>query len=145
MHPYQTVLSDFLSYWTSSTTQRNSINLSDFYHPDIVFKDPIGEKQGINKLDAYFKNITQNMNTCEIKVHATYFIENGAFIVWKITYTHPNLNKNHPVVFEGISQLNFAMERIIYHQDYFDLGAMIYEHIPLIGRLIRYFKQRLSI
>ena len=144
MQSYQSILNDFITYWTAPTAQRNATALSDFYHPDIVFKDPIGEKHGLSTLAAYFKDITQNMDSCDIEVTATYCIESTAFIVWKITYTHPRLNQKQKIVFEGISQLNFAMERIIYHQDYFDLGAMIYEHLPVFGKLIRYFKQRLS-
>jgi hypothetical protein len=44
---------------------------------------------------------------------------------------------------EGISHLRFG-EKIDYHRDYFDLGQMVYEQIPLVGRIIKTIKKRLS-
>ena len=32
-------------------------------------------------------------------------------------------------------------ERIVYHRDYFDAGALVYEHIPLMGRAIWLLKK----
>jgi hypothetical protein len=34
--------------------------------------------------------------------------------------------------------------KIYYHRDYFDMGAMLYEHLPLLGRIIQRLKHRLG-
>jgi hypothetical protein len=34
-------------------------------------------------------------------------------------------------------------EKIIFHRDYFDAGAMLYEQIPLLGRVIKWVKQKI--
>jgi len=33
---------------------------------------------------------------------------------------------------------------VIYHRDYFDMGAFVYENIPVLGSVVRYTKKRLS-
>ena len=42
-----------------------------------------------------------------------------------------------------ISHIRFE-ERINYHRDYYDLGEMLYEHIPLYGWFTRQLKTRLA-
>jgi hypothetical protein len=34
--------------------------------------------------------------------------------------------------------------KVRYHRDYFDLGAMLYEHLPLLGSLVKTIKRRLG-
>ena len=34
--------------------------------------------------------------------------------------------------------------KVIYQRDFLDVGAMIYEHVPLLGKVIRYLKQRMN-
>jgi hypothetical protein len=57
---------------------------------------------------------------------------------------HPKLNGGQPVEVNGVSQICFSGDRVIYHRDYFDLGEMLYENIPLLGVVIRNIKQRLG-
>ncbi|HDY7901818.1 TPA: nuclear transport factor 2 family protein, partial [Vibrio vulnificus] len=45
---------------------------------------------------------------------------------------------------KGVSHLKFEAGKVIYHRDYFDLGEMLYENLPLLGGIIRAIKQRLG-
>ena len=42
------------------------------------------------------------------------------------------------------SYLKTRNGKIYYHRDYFDMGAMVYEQLPLLGRIVRKIKQRLG-
>ena len=44
----------------------------------------------------------------------------------------------------GVSQLQFGEKGIYYHEDIYDMGALIYENIPLFGGGVRWLKQRLA-
>jgi hypothetical protein len=44
----------------------------------------------------------------------------------------------------GISQVRFGPDgRVIFHQDYFDAAAFLYEKIPVLGSEIRFIKKRI--
>ena len=45
------------------------------------------------------------------------------------------------IVYEGVSKLEFN-EKIYKHQDFYDLGAMLYEHIPVLGSLVKIIKTK---
>ena len=42
-----------------------------------------------------------------------------------------------------MSLLHWQDDKIIVHQDFFDGGAMLYEHLPVMGWAIRKLKERM--
>ncbi len=55
---------------------------------------------------------------------------------------HPRLNGGALVTVPGSTHLRFR-DKVVYHRDYFDAGAMLYEQLPLIGMVIRIIKGRI--
>mgnify|MGYP006198060143 CR=1 FL=1 len=48
-----------------------------------------------------------------------------------------------PITLQGCSCLHWR-DRVHFHQDYFDAGALLYEHLPVMGTAIRWLKGRLA-
>ena len=65
-------------------------------------------------------------------------------MAWTMFVNYPSLNSGQTVRVEGASFLKTRNGKIYYHRDYFDLGSVLYEHVPLIGRLIKKIKQRIA-
>ncbi|MDX1301439.1 nuclear transport factor 2 family protein [Photobacterium sp.] len=128
----------------SQLTKNNLAELEDIYHQDVVFEDPAHRIDGWNDLHHYFKNLYSTINSCEFVVHSWLADETQAFVQWTMTFSHPDLEKGRLRRVEGCSQLQFKDDRVIYHRDYFDLGEMIYEGVPLLGKVIRHIKTRLG-
>ena len=60
-------------------------------------------------------------------------------------YEHPKIKHGQLQQVEGASYLRLGDDqKIQYHRDYYDLGSMIYDHIPLLGRILRWIKNKLS-
>jgi hypothetical protein len=47
------------------------------------------------------------------------------------------------IVVPGVTLLRFG-DRITHQRDHFDAGALVYEHVPLLGALVRLVKRRLG-
>lgn len=122
----------------------NLDTLPDIYHPEIVFADPAHQIRGIAALEVYFVTLYQNVSECRFTINAAYTVPQGGFLLWDMQLIHPKLSRGKPVVVPGITQIKFAEGKVIYHRDYFDLGQMIYEQLPLLGGVIRKIKQRLG-
>ena len=60
-----------------------------------------------------------------------------------MTYSHKQLNSGKPITVEGHSFIMGDDSKVTYHRDYVDLGQMLYEHIPVLGRLIQWVKKRM--
>ncbi|TMO29295.1 nuclear transport factor 2 family protein [Pseudoalteromonas sp. S4492] len=133
------------------TLNKDNLQLLDeIYHPDIQFADPLHAVNGLGELREYFKNLYANVLSCEFAIEDSYVTENAegkddtAFIYWTMHYRHPKLNKGQAISVAGHSRLKFSGDKIINHRDYFDVGAMLYRHIPVLGSAVKYIDKRAS-
>ncbi len=122
----------------------NLNSLTDIYHENISFQDPLHKVDGLEDFIAYFENLYTNVITCNFEITHIINTSNEAAIYWEMRYEHPKLNSGNTISVMGHSHLKSADGKVIFHRDYLDVGSMIYEHVPLLGRVIHYLKQRLS-
>ena len=55
-------------------------------------------------------------------------------------YAHRKIAKGKALSLAGATQIKFT-HTISYHEDFYDLGAMVYQHIPIIGLGIHKLRQ----
>ncbi|SJN57053.1 nuclear transport factor 2 family protein [Vibrio ruber] len=128
-------------------TQLNKHNLDtlhDIYHDAVVFEDAAHRIEGVTALSDYFIKLYQNVERCNFTIHEQYPTDNGGFLIWTMHLQHPKLRHGQLVNVQGTTHLRFQDNKVIYHRDYFDLGEMLYEQLPLLGRIIRWIKRRLG-
>ena len=118
--------------------------LSSIYDERITFVDPVHTIEGLPDLYNYFENLYQNLRSCDFVIEDVIVDDSHAAIYWAMTYQHAKFNKGKPVTIAGNSYIKGENDKVIYHRDYFDLGAMVYEQLPVIGRLIRWIKRQVA-
>ncbi len=128
----------------SQLNKTNLDRLYSIYAKDIIFNDPAHHIEGIDALFAYFENLYTNIIQCDFEIHQKVREGDSAFINWTLTMRHPKVAKGEVRKISGCSYLVFKAGQVCYHKDYFDLGALIYEGLPLIGILIKAIKKRLG-
>lgn len=120
-------------------------NLYKVYTPDVAFEDPLHRIDGLPALEAYFAALYENVTACRFDFHDRQRHGDLAFVTWTMRLRHPRLARGHEIAVEGCSRLLFADDasgRVCQHRDHFDAGALLYEHLPLIGPAIRLIKRR---
>ncbi|WGP00059.1 nuclear transport factor 2 family protein [Saccharophagus degradans] len=124
--------------------------LGDIYHRNIVFVDPVHRLKGLDDLVSYFKSTMQGTSECAFSFSSPILDGTNACLEWQMHYRHPKLKGGDRLTLDGVSRVQIAGEqgadmRIIYQRDYYDLGAMLYEHIPVLGRVVGSLKNRLAV
>lgn len=138
---YPNWLAQFLK--TYQALQVNNLHLlNDVYANEVVFQDPMHQLNGINELQSYFENLYKNLQQCEFSIERVIYSEKQASVYWQMRYQHQKLNAGQQVVVQGNSLLKSDGNLVVYHRDYLDLGQMLYEQLPLLGRLIKWLKAR---
>jgi predicted SnoaL-like aldol condensation-catalyzing enzyme len=125
-------------------TYNNLHLLAEVYHTDIHFQDPIHQVNGLKSLNDYFTGLYKNLISCRFTIDQVLHKDNQAAIYWQMTFCHKKLNGGNEITIEGHSLLRSQDNKIIYHRDHFDMGAMVYEQIPVLGAVIRFIKQRMN-
>lgn len=120
-------------------------NLYEVYADDIIFSDPLHHIEGREALERYFSTLYSNVKQCHFTYHTRQLQGDQAFVTWTMAFVHPKLASGRKIEVEGCSALTFAEDgRVSRHRDYVDAGALLYEHIPLMGSSIRWLKKRLA-
>ena len=134
-------LRNFVQVYQTLSTDNLDL-LSMIYHKDIVFIDPLHELKGFDNLFEYFQNLYENLTSCEFVINNIIANEDQAAIYWTMSYHHPKLNGGNIVNVTGSSNIKGHEDKVIYHRDYLDLGAMLYEQLPVLNKLIRFIKKK---
>lgn len=130
-----------------SEFNKESIDQADsIYHAEISFRDPILQVNGLDDLKRYFNHGIANASACHFAFEAQVITQQTAFLTWQMRLQHEKLAGGLEIVVPGCTHLEFADDenKVRHHVDYYDVGAMVYEHVPVIGFLIRKVRQRLE-
>lgn len=145
MTPNNAIVDNFKNLY--QTLNRDTLNLNELssvYDDNIVFEDCFHNIIGISDLFNYFDNLYENVSTIGFDFEDQWINDDGAMLTWVMSYKHPRLNNGNLIQVKGASRLMFKDGKISAHRDYFDGGALLYEHIPILKRVIHFLKNRLS-
>jgi hypothetical protein len=134
-------LEEFIEVYRQLGTD-NLDTLERIYHSDVVFVDPLHRVEGFSKLLESFTSSYQNVIECRFEITQVLESEHEAAIYWTMTYRHQSLNGKAPISVDGHSHLTAHQGKVIYHRDYLDLGAMLYEQVPLLGLGVKFIKKK---
>jgi len=141
-------MSDFLDNFARefATLDRHNLDrLEQLYSDDIQFTDPLHEVQGLAQLRGYFAELYANVRELRFEFHGSDLCAEGqGYLRWTMSYRHPRLNGGGLIQVAGCSYLQWCDARVSRHRDYFDAGALLYEHLPLLGAMIAWLKRRLG-
>ena len=140
-------MSSFLRQFARRFAQLDKDNLQrlgELYTDDVRFTDPLHEVQGLGQLRGYFAELYANVNELRFDFHGFDQIAEGeGYLRWVMSYRHPRLAGGRLIRVDGCSHLRWR-DKVYCHRDYFDAGAMLYEHLPILGRAIAWLKRRMG-
>lgn len=121
---------------------KNKMHLVDeFYDTNVDFQDPVGKIKGSQAIRRYYENMYQNVTDIRFDFQKEIIQGDTHVVIWTMHLTAKNLNGGNPVAVDGNSHIVFnANNKVIFHRDYFDMGEFIYEHIPVVGFIVKKIK-----
>lgn len=145
-------MSDFLHAFASrfaALDKDNLARLGELYSTDALFVDPLHEIRGLATLQRYFAELYANVRDLHFEFHGCDALREGGnegegYLRWTLSYRHPRLAGGRLIRVEGCSHLLWRDGKVYRHRDYFDAGALLYEHLPVFGTLIAWLKRRLT-
>ncbi|TKB02987.1 nuclear transport factor 2 family protein [Alteromonas portus] len=144
------VITHFCKIYTD-ICQISPVDLEGVYADDILFIDPITTHRGIEEVKNYFANLLTQAESCKFDIADIFTCSkqissrhsNVTHVVnWTMTLVLKDNAKK--ITLDGSTQLSVRNNFIIYHKDYYDLGEMVYEHVPILGFIIKKIKGKLA-
>ena len=118
-------------------------NLNRHYAPDVRFKDPFNEVQGLEAVAQLFRHMFVQLDGPRFVVLDRVCQGRQAFLTWDFYFRFRRFDTVTEQVVRGATHLVFNDQgRVELHRDYWDAAEELYEKLPLVGGLMRWLKQR---
>ncbi|MFT6269755.1 MAG: hypothetical protein ACJAVV_002582 [Alphaproteobacteria bacterium] len=145
---FMEVLKEFSSFYTNLASMKID-ELSSIYSDDVLFIDPIAQHTGLPAIEKYFTKLLQNAKYCQFVIHNQQADDNGqqavnCIVNWTMEYKTAKMKHGKPIRVDGITMLTVRNNKITFHRDYYDLGQMVYENIPLLGSIIKRIRRSMA-
>ena len=115
--------------------------LNTLYSDKLVFKDPVHELNGLESVQKYLAKLRIHSTQCRFEYLDQQVSDSSAYLKWNMYFRHNKLG-DKSISLRGVSQFQFD-KAIYYHEDIYDMGSLVYEHVPGFGYMIRWLKRRL--
>jgi SnoaL-like domain len=120
-------------------------NVAKAYGEKLYFNDTVVTLHDRQALQKYLQHTQEALDSMQFEVLETYEKNNDALVRWSMHTQFTILGQQRDVHSIGISHLRFDGDgKIILHQDYWDSTQGFYQHIPIIGGLLRWLKNGLQ-
>jgi len=116
--------------------------LGEIYAGDVVFRDPVHELRGLVIVEDYFTTLCADLIDCRFEYLDEVVTEDSAYLKWVMHFRHARLG-NELIDVRGVSHLRWS-DKIEFHEDFYDMGAMLYEQLPVLGNVTRWLRLRLA-
>ena len=137
-------MNDFLEVYQSLSGENLHL-LEEIYTEDVHFVDPAHEIKGLDNLRNYFAKLYANTTRVEFDFHEQIRNEQVGYLQWVMRFSHPRLKGGRLIEVPGSSFLRFGdTDKVFHHRDYFDLGSMLYQHLPVLGGIVKSINRRLG-
>jgi hypothetical protein len=136
---------DALIQFYNEFTPASVARFPEFYSADAWFKDPFNEVRGIEAIQRIFTHMFGQVAEPQFVVTEKVADANGAMLAWEFRFRMKLWGKGETQVIRGVSHLKFDAEgKVCYHRDYWDAAEELYEKLPLIGSIVRFFRKMCS-
>jgi hypothetical protein len=114
------------------------------YAVDAYLNDTLKESIGIDRIEAYFVETARAAEEITARVEDVAESGGNYYFRWTMNVRFKKFKKGETVRSIGMSHIRFnSAGQVVLHQDYWDSGGNLFEHIPVVGWLIRRIKARL--
>jgi len=119
--------------------------VEEFYRPNAVLVDPLGRIEGSKRIRAYYEYQYQNAESISWDIGTEFVSGKEHSFNWTMNLKAAALNGGKEFAVDGMSRLVVEDDgKVSFHQDYFDVGAFLYEKIPVLKNVIYFIKGRMK-
>jgi ketosteroid isomerase-like protein len=123
-------------------TPADTARLGEFYAPEVRFKDPFNEVQGVAAVQRVFDHMFTALDDPRFVVHEIVVQGDRCFLSWDFLFRFKRHDRALQTVRGGSLLVLDPSGRITLHRDYWDAAEELYEKLPAVGALMRWLKRR---
>jgi predicted ester cyclase len=113
---------------------------------DVRFKDPFNDVRGIDRLVRILEKMFEDADDIRFTMREQAGDGPVYFLRWSFSCRPRSRVLKGAWNVDGISAITLTEDGLVKeHVDYWDAGEQLYEHLPIIGNLLRIIRRRLAL
>lgn len=114
------------------------------YAEDAYFNDTLKTLHGATAIEQYFLHTAENAESVTVEFVDISRSGTDYYFRWRMSMRVKGLGGGEPLHSFGMTHFRFNRAgQVVLHQDFWDAAGGLYEHLPLIGTLLRAIRARL--
>jgi steroid Delta-isomerase len=136
-----TVTAKRIKDWFESLSVQSLGTIDAVYGPDAHFVDPFNDVHGVSAIRTIYAHMFENLGAPRFLVTEVVAQNKRIFMSWQFSF----MWRGRPFEVQGATRFLIDEHSLIAeHQDYWDPSQGIYEKLPVLGRILRHLRRRMS-
>ena len=137
-------LGRFADFFADLSPENVRERIASTYAESLYFNDTLKTLRTRDALEEYMLETAAAVTSTHVQIQDVGVSDGGYYVRWVMEIRFKKLASGRPTRSVGVSHLRFDQSgRIILHQDHWDSAAGLYQHVPVLGWMIRKLKERL--
>ena len=132
----------FDAFFADVTVESIRSQIDGFYAPDVYFNDTLKTLRGRPAVEAYFMRMPQHTDFVRGKILDHSRSGTNHYVRWILDVRYKGAKETVRTM--GVTLLRFDKDGcVVLHQDFWDSSAGFYEHLPVLGGIVRWIKSKI--
>ena len=127
-----------------SVSPDNLEELRTLCAPDVRFRDPFNDVRGQDQIIRIFAKMYEDVAEPTFEVLDSAVSGSNSYIRWIFRFKNKKNGRTFSV--DGMTEVHFdETGRVTAHLDHWDVASQLYEHLPVLGFVLRMIRRRLAL
>ena len=118
--------------------------LRDLCAVDVHFRDPFNDVRGQDQIVRIFAKMFEDLDEPKFEVVDNASSGSNSYMRWVMRFKSKKNGKSFLI--EGMTEVHFdQFGKVVAHLDHWDAASQLYEHVPLLGGVLRIIRRRLAL
>jgi len=131
----------FLGHLDEKTAREDTTKV---YAPDAFLNDTLKTIHGAPAIRDYFIKTAQGLDSMTVNFDDVAVLGHNYYFRWTMDTRMKHLAKGRNVRTIGVTLVRFDAEgRVLIHQDFWDSAQGVWDHVPVLGSVIRWIQSKI--
>lgn len=118
--------------------------IGEVYAADVFFNDTLKTVRGVAELERYLGRSGDALESGTVEFLDLAVADGNYYFRWRMSLRFAKFSRGETHESNGMSHIRFDRDgRVVLHQDFWDSSSGLFEHVPVLGWMLRGAKSRL--
>ena len=136
-------VSTFTEFLSELGSKKTGIRAGQLYASELHFSDALMMTRDRDRVVEHFQGLVDAGTAVQVEILQTLVSEADVYLIWSMQAEFTPVRQSVVSDTIGVTHLRFnEAGRVILHQDFWDTGLGFYQHIPVLGRVVKSINRR---